>query len=594
MLYNIVILLAVAYSLAFISIRYAVQIDTLKQLQFSRDTLNSIHSYYASKHDQLFNLIISLYIPNENYIVMSNLFESTSDQAYDSDAYIKQDVVRILNEISGKDQDIAAILFRKNTTGAQFIYYSDNRTLQRINDVHPIFERMRTDKRGRMIYGTQELKFSKLPILHVYGLSSSVGSRNQPMEAGNFLFLFKTKEFERVIDKLSGKELGRFFIISTKGEIIFDSKGNYSNPVLPDMESILSDEDIIELEGERYYKQIIKSKNRNFVSVNLIPQVTMGQQTAKFSYWIYGVVTLLVIICAVLYFLAGAIVFKKVKELIRAMKRIGAHNLSYRIPIDTRHGEFSELILHFNAMGDKLEEMIEREYVTELRKKNAELQALQTGINPHFLYNTLEVIRLKASQDGNNEVSEMIVLLAQLFRSIIKENTFIPISSELMLCKMFIEILSMRYGSNFEYLIDVDSEVMNYGIPKNLLQPLVENYFVHGMRSDDEDNHFIIRGKRKKNYITFTIEDNGRGISTDRLFAIEEMLLKSTQTRYGKNYGIQNVNERIQIVYGKPFGILIESEKDNFTRLVLTLGAFTCEELEQKIQNKNYNNVDVV
>lgn len=132
-------------------------------------------------------------------------------------------------------------------------------------------------------------------------------------------------------------------------------------------------------------------------------------QYKKFLLLVYGAFTLMAIICAALYMLGGHFISRRVKELELAMKLVGSNNLSYRIPILKRYDEFEVIAVKFNEMCDKLQKTIEHEYIGEIKKKNAELGSLQAGINPHFLYKTLEVIRVRAIDTGNEDVAKMIV-----------------------------------------------------------------------------------------------------------------------------------------------------------------------------------------
>jgi two-component system sensor histidine kinase YesM len=233
-------------------------------------------------------------------------------------------------------------------------------------------------------------------------------------------------------------------------------------------------------------------------------------------------------------------------------------------------------------MCNELESTINREYVNEIKKKNAELQALQAGINPHFLYNTLEAIRIKAIDDGSNNVAEMIVLLAHLYRSIVRDQTFIPIRKEINMCEMYLNIFSLRYASNLDYDINIEPQLMEYGIPKNLLQPIIENYFVHGIRLNNEYNRFTIHGFLAGEDICFKFEDNGRGMNGARLMEVRNRLDSITKSDES-SYGLSNVNERIKLVYGESYGIVVKSKEDSNTEVTVRIRALTCGQLENNL-----------
>ena len=158
------------------------------------------------------------------------------------------------------------------------------------------------------------------------------------------------------------------------------------------------------------------------------------------------------------------------------MTQIGSNNLSYRIPRSRRTDEFSFIAERFNEMCDELEDKVNKVYIYDLKQKSAELYALQASINPHFLYNTLEAIRGRLAMDGNIDAAEMVVLLSKLYRNQIKGKMFITLREEISQCNIYLELFSIRYDGNFQCSFDLPPEIMKYGIPKNTLQPILENY----------------------------------------------------------------------------------------------------------------------
>jgi len=582
MLYNTFIFLIVAYMLAFIAVKYGLQLDTIKQLQQSRDTLNAVSNYYDRKHDQFINLIFPLYEQTENYEIFSRLLESKSDQDYETDPYLKMDIVNLMQGIMIRDSDIAGIFIQKKLTGVSYLYNGNSKTLEKIEDENHPFPEMQGKNMGRQIFGTREVK--SMSRLHVYAIAGTVGSENIRNDAGKFLVAYRTSEIDRIYKSNADKTHGRFILLTRDGEMIYDSYNQYESLTPAEMSMLMAGHETGELKGTSYYIQTIHNLNRNYMGVNLVPKAELSKTDSKLPIVIYSAVTAMALICAALYSLAGSIISKRVHELIKAMKRIGSNNLSYRVPVNGRNDEFGELATRFNSMCVELEEMNNRKYLSEIRKKNSDLKALQAGINPHFLYNTLEAIRVKANDDGNSEISEMIMLLGNLYRSIVRDDTFIPIRKEISMCDMYMSIFSLRYDSHFEYRMHVSPAILEYGIPKNLLQPIIENYFVHGMRNDDDEpNLFTITGKLDNQDIEFTIEDNGKGISSGRLNEFTEQLGNVEKAGKQAHYGLLNVHERILLVYGQSYGLSLASKEGHFTRVTLRLRALTCEELRSHI-----------
>lgn len=584
MLYNTLIFLIVAYSLAFVAAHYAMKLNKVTQLQQSRDVLNSLNNYYVGKNDNFLSLLFPLYEIQKNYTVMSRLMETSSELDYENDPFVKQEIVSLLQSIAVRDPDIVSVLLRKNLTGAQYVYNSQSRTLSLVTHDHPFFTELVHKKLGRSLYGTRLIDsgLSNSSAIQVYGIAGTLGTAGIRQNAGQILITYNTQAMQRIYESSSGKTLGRFVIATEDGELVYDSENRYGQDIPPDMGKWKPGENTITIEGERYFVQVIKSTNRNYVAANIVPKKLVDQNGSHLLYLILGAVTAMALLCALLYSLAGSLAFRRVRELIRAMKFVGSNNLSYRIPLKGKADEFEELAKRFNFMCDELQDTINREYFSQIRKKNAELKALQAGLNPHFLYNTLEAIRIKAFDDGNERVAEMIVLLAGLYRNIVRDNTFILIRRELSICDMYINIFSLRYASQLEFEIDVSPQMMEYGIPKNLLQPIIENYFVHGIREKDENNRFVIQGCMEDGDLLFRIEDNGKGMGPERLEEVRRSLESSVPVNRS-SYGLYSAHERIQLVYGKSYGIQIESEANIQTRVTVRIPMMSCEELNASI-----------
>lgn len=172
---------------------------------------------------------------------------------------------------------------------------------------------------------------------------------------------------------------------------------------------------------------------------------------------------------------------------------------------------------HFNEMCEKLDLYIQKSYLAEIEQKNAEMAALQSQINPHFLYNTLEAIRMKAICNGDSEVGKMLYSMAVTFRSQLKEADIITLAQELHYCKKYLELFEYRYPKQFKSSVDCPLEYMQVPIIKFVLQPIIENYFIHGIRMRDNDNFIRIMVEKKQCGYEITVEDNGRGMSKEEL-----------------------------------------------------------------------------
>lgn len=220
------------------------------------------------------------------------------------------------------------------------------------------------------------------------------------------------------------------------------------------------------------------------------------------------------------------------------------------ISIENRKDEYGIIAQEFNEMIRQLEEFIQKEYVLKLRQKDTEMLALQHQINPHFLYNTLEIIRSCALVNNDPKVADAIYCLGGMYRDIVKGENIITIDKELDILTKYLKIMEFKYNKNFFYQMDVSSNVRSLGTIKLWMQPLVENFFVHGFDKNSEFNLLLIRGKEEKDYYVIELINNGSSILPDKLLDINNRLQERGDSVSGGSIGIQNVYHRLRNYYG--------------------------------------------
>ena len=260
---------------------------------------------------------------------------------------------------------------------------------------------------------------------------------------------------------------------------------------------------------------------------------------------------LILSLCAVFFYsLFSSRIFKQVQSIKSGLEKIGDNNLHYRLPEAAYSGELGSISRSINKMSSKLETLIENEYLYQLRQKEAELAELQAKFDPHFLYNSLEIIRGRVYDSGDTETADVIKKLSQLFRSFINKKRFVTIQDELAFCSSYFSLFHSPSSDNLQVVYDVDSSLLFCGIIRNLLQPVIENYFVHGFDPSSSQNHIIIRcAENGPEYIKITIIDDGFGINANRLEEIRAAMNASDDS--GKqSYGLKNLARRIQLFYG--------------------------------------------
>jgi two-component system sensor histidine kinase YesM len=213
-------------------------------------------------------------------------------------------------------------------------------------------------------------------------------------------------------------------------------------------------------------------------------------------------------------------------------------------------------------------------------KRKSELDALQAQINPHFLYNTLDSIVWMTEKGQYRDAVVMVTSLAKLFRiSLSKGRNIIPVSAELEHVRNYLIIQNYRYKNKFRYSIDAQPEALRCVTIKLIVQPLVENSIYHGMEYMDNDGEIKIRAYLKGDDLFIDVADNGPGIPEERAAALFD---GSTPTGKGSGIGLKNIRERIQLYFGKQYGLSLFSEPDVGTTAQIHLPAMTMEEFERR------------
>ncbi|MEJ6950275.1 sensor histidine kinase [Natronospora cellulosivora (SeqCode)] len=238
--------------------------------------------------------------------------------------------------------------------------------------------------------------------------------------------------------------------------------------------------------------------------------------------------------------------------------------------------EIGNLINAFNRMVRKIKVLITDVYEAkleqseiELEKKQAEVNALQSQMNPHFLFNTLESIRMRSLEKKEVETAEVIKYLARSFRRIISyKQEWISVAEELQYIEEFLKIQKYRFDSEFEYFLDIDSQVLNLRIPKLIIQPFIENACIHGIGGIEGNGELYLKLELIDDKLKCIIKDNGIGIEEDKLEQIYD-IIKLKEERY--NIGIQNVYKRLELYYGKNFEFKIDSKKGQGTVIILKI-----------------------
>lgn len=308
-----------------------------------------------------------------------------------------------------------------------------------------------------------------------------------------------------------------------------------------------------------------------------VPKNFVLQGTVTSSALIVGLSLLFIVILYLTLRQTFANYQKQVVDLVDSIQAIAQGQEGLRIDTLEKDQELLLIAETTNDMLDRLEKNIHDIYQLELSQKDANMRALQAQINPHFMYNTLEFLRMYAVMQSQDELADIIYEFSSLLRNNISDERETLLKQELEFCRKYSYLCMVRYPKSIAYGFKIDPELENMKIPKFTLQPLVENYFAHGVDHRRTDNVISIKALKQDGFVEILVVDNGRGMSAEKLANIREKLSQKYfehQASYSdqrQSIGIVNVHERFVLYFGDRYAITIESAEQAGVQYRITI-----------------------
>ncbi|WP_306979621.1 cache domain-containing sensor histidine kinase [Alkalicoccobacillus murimartini] len=375
------------------------------------------------------------------------------------------------------------------------------------------------------------------------------------------------------------------FITDEEGHIISSNKMNYMGGLLSDFidPTILSETGTHEsiFEGEQAQVTVDQLNPMLSQSELKIVSVTLNNLVVERAnrLGVTGImITLIgVTVAVVLIAIFSKLLSQRLSNLSRKIERVAAGDLTTKITIDGTD-EIGQLSQQFNDMVENLKGMIEQVLETNRQKNLMEVtqnemkfKMLASQINPHFLFNTLESIRMKAHIEQEKEIANVVKQLGIIIRkSLDTEGKPLPLENEMELVKTYLDIQTFRYGDRLQYQLNIAPESKHILIQPLTIQPIVENAVYHGLEAKETGGKVVVSTYRQDNTIIISVKDDGVGISTDRLDQIQDML-EEMESNGQNRIGLRNVHQRLQIMYGSNAGLKISSKEGEGTHIQFSI-----------------------
>jgi len=361
------------------------------------------------------------------------------------------------------------------------------------------------------------------------------------------------------------------------GNIIFDTLNQEERNFLS-FDTLIKNSNNLSVQKilERQYHIIHnKSEYTKMPVFVLVPTNQLFSSMIEFSNMAMLIIAIGIACMVIISIMVSAYISNPLKQLEKTMKLVEKGDLNVTAQISSQD-EIGSLARSFNIMISKIKEMVNTVYVAELREKQAQLSALQNQINPHFLHNTLESIRMKAIFNDDHEVAYMIKTLGKLFKfSLAKQDKTTTIKDELEHVKTYIELQNMRYNDKFELKVKLPNEMLESQIIKFIFQPIVENSIIHGFFNKELNCKITISGIIINNDIILRFEDNGVGIPEEKLQILNQKLAHPSYDKNinskGHGIGLKNIRDRITLHYGEKYYLKLYSKLDKGTTVEICI-----------------------
>lgn len=303
--------------------------------------------------------------------------------------------------------------------------------------------------------------------------------------------------------------------------------------------------------------------------VSVIPVDSVFSESRQVLFNTAALYLLFVVLACVTALLLAGNLAKRLSLVVEKINQNREKNL-VRFEDNADKDEIGQLVFNYNAMVDRINQLMEEQTETAERLKVSEVKALQAQINPHFLYNMLDMINWLAQSGKQREVSLAVQTLSKFYKlTLSKKNITTPIREELQHVDLYVKLQNMRYEDKISFLVDVPDEILDCEIPKLVLQPIVENAIQHGIfEKDSKAGSVVIMAWVDGPDIVFVISDDGVGISPEKL---PRILDGSYEDGRGSNIGIYNTHLRLQLLYGKEYGLHYESTQGAGTEVQVKL-----------------------
>jgi Predicted signal transduction protein with a C-terminal ATPase domain len=392
----------------------------------------------------------------------------------------------------------------------------------------------------------------------------------------------KTAYIQSILKNADTTRAGLVYLMNSRGEIVTSCDSEM-------LERLKQTDSLPDRNARMQWKQWTIDKNKYLVNtqslpkaswhlVLMLPQKELNQQTQRMNNILLFIAFLIIIVVFVVSYLLAGYYVKRLNYLNRTIHKVQTGDFDVTL-IESDGDEISELLNNFTNMANQLKTLMTEKYLSGRAVQAAEMRALQAQINPHFLYNTLDLINWEAYDHGAPEIAEIARNLALFYRiSLNKGRNILTIDEELNHTRAYVAIQNFHFTNAIHMTVEVPEEIKKMTCINIILQPFVENAIMHGIGADPSitECNITISAEMDDRDIRIYIKDDGKGMEQELI----EWVLSANIDKHAHGYGVKNINSRLKLCYGDEYGVSFKSIPGEGTTVILLIPALTVEEAE--------------
>ncbi|MEH7119193.1 sensor histidine kinase [Neobacillus vireti] len=552
---------------------YYSDIIIQKEVNVNTRTIERVEDYFSAKDSDINSALRDLYVQGDLIDDISfalhngygKYLEYRLDRFSEDHTYFPSNLDTYFNGFFSQDSDINAISLRSlDHQGIEYLLINNYlRWNKSIVETKP-------NTNDAMPGGYSNLNEADLP--KGRELKDTITKKvviNNPVtleKIGEISIYYSTEHLDKMVKKDEGAPAS-FFLIDSDGKIVYSHNEGVPLALVHQVKQE-TNETKIKYHSQKYYVNTIANKgDYTFVSV-ITDEGWQKLSIVRGTMWV--VIILLIMAAILLSYSFMQNYSRRINKIVSTIRQVEKGNLDARIPESKHEDELSWIASNMNSMLNELNNYIEQFYMLNMKQQQAELKALQAQINPHFLFNTLEAIRMVAVLEGSKTSGKMIFHLSKLFRYSLESKDIVPFYTEMEYVKQYLTLMQFKHPDKLTVHFDIPENLEQTPVQKLILQPIIENYFVHGFKKDRSDNELIICAANVGGKIEIRVEDNGKGMSEEKLANIVQHINREEGDEM-QSIGLRNIHQRLKLKCGDQFGLSVKSSKDAGTMVTISI-----------------------